>query len=454
MRLSHSSTLFLVLFLFSALFPGEAAKAQGAATPQFLPVSPWVVGDTGLSKTRGLKNIKLPCVMVNKFNNGFIVRFSGGERKILAMAIDFRQDVFRQGARYDARLSVDGALRAGAKGSAFSPSTLVFNMRDVRGFYDAIAGGALLGIDVEGNKMAFSLSNIGKGLEELESCYNSGMDREAVMEGSPVVNIKTGPGAQNMAPVPVQDPAGAYEAPPAAEMLSAELPSFEAPPESLKEIRAASAMPRPGATRMGAGGGRPDAGGKVWRAQAGEDLKAVLSRWAAQAGTQVEWQASRSGNVVADFNQSGSFEEAVAAILAQNAAASGLQGHMQAGAESRALPETATPVSVTPAPRFPPEGMREAPVMDRGAARWNAAQGSSLRDVLAQWSKRSDVQLIWNAQHGYAVKTDVSQDGSLEAALAALLEPYSGDLDHPAVQFNTDPSTGRRVLIVETNRTF
>lgn len=367
------------------------------------------------------------------------------------MAIDFRQDVFRQGTRYEANLSVDGALRASAKGSAFSPSTLVFNMRDVRGFYAAIARGELMGIDIQGNKMAFSLSNIGKGLEELESCYNAGMDRGAVIEGSPVVNIKSGPGVQNMAPASPQNQ-NTYESPVEGTPLG-EIPSFEAPPTSLKEIRGASVKARQSATHMGMAAAANDTGGKVWRAQAGEDLKAVLSRWAAQAGTQVEWQASRSGSVVVDFSQSGSFEEAVAAMLAQNAAAFGLQGHMKAGSESRALPEIATPVSVTSAPRFPPDGVR-APSMDRGAARWNAAQGSSLKTVLAQWSKRGDVQLIWNAQHGYAVKADVSQDGALEAALAALLEPYSGDMDHPAVQFNTDPSTGRRVLIVETNRTF
>ena len=70
------------LFAFFAVFllSMQSAQAQmpGATIPEFLPATPWMIGKTQLAEARGLKNIKLPCVMVAEFNNGFTMRLSGG----------------------------------------------------------------------------------------------------------------------------------------------------------------------------------------------------------------------------------------------------------------------------------------------------------------------------------------------------------------------------------------
>ena len=65
--------------------------------PSFTPVEGWQVTKTSLAQARGLQNVRLPCLMTSEFDNGFIVRLSGGGGNILAMAIDFRQRLFKPG---------------------------------------------------------------------------------------------------------------------------------------------------------------------------------------------------------------------------------------------------------------------------------------------------------------------------------------------------------------------
>ena len=117
MKHPYPSILLVCLAIVGLNFPSVArAQVQPGAIPEFVPSSPWVVGETGLSEVRGIAGLKLPCMMVNQFDNGFIMRLAGGGQNLSAMAVDFRQPIFAKGRRYGAALYTDAGFHATVQG--------------------------------------------------------------------------------------------------------------------------------------------------------------------------------------------------------------------------------------------------------------------------------------------------------------------------------------------------
>ena len=127
---AHASRHALLTLALCTMIPASAM----ADVPVFAPAAGWDVNAGQLSNVRGLKPMKLPCVISTEYDYGFVVRFSGGGSKMLALAIDFRQDVFKQGRQYDAMISIGGGYVKQVKASAFTPSTLIFNLRPLGDF--------------------------------------------------------------------------------------------------------------------------------------------------------------------------------------------------------------------------------------------------------------------------------------------------------------------------------
>ena len=164
--------------------------SHGAVTPNavqdipaFHSAGQWRVETLATSQTRGMQAINLPCLLVNQFDNGFHVRLSGGGGSMLAMAIDFRQNIFRKGRRYNAALTI-GMTSQVLHATAFTSNILLFNVRKVPQFYSSLAQGLPMAIDVEGNKMLFTMDNIQEGLTRLEECF--GPSRSPLVSPVPV----------------------------------------------------------------------------------------------------------------------------------------------------------------------------------------------------------------------------------------------------------------------------
>ena len=68
----------------------------------------------------------------------------------------------------------------------------------------------------------------------------------------------------------------------------------------------------------------PVPAGHVWQARAGDDLRQTLHQWAARAGVDLSWQAGEASKIASDIQVRGSFEEAVQALMAQQATGAGL----------------------------------------------------------------------------------------------------------------------------------
>lgn len=435
---------------------GTAGKADGV--PEFIPAAGWTVGPSGIEAARGLKGTKLPCVMAGEFNNGFVVRFSGGNREMLAMAVDFRQDIFRQGARYAAGLSIDGGMPAELQGSAFTPSILVFNLREAGGVYNALMGGRAMELAIGTNKMRFYLNNVTEGLQKLEACFAGGPGNAAA-SAQTAMNDNGAMAMPDVAPTPTSL-SDIQSAPVDGSPMAAVKDTPSGPEVYIRRDGTREEVPSRAAQAMkaGASAAEPSAGmKKTWSADAGEGLKDVLTRWSQDAGMTLQWDAKDEARVAKDFRMSGTVNDAVAALIAQNAGGAEIKGYTKTAEGMSPVGSKAPYDGVSASPRYSPA----APVgttntVGGGAVRasgggYSAAAGSSLKTVLEQWCARNNVQFIWNGVYNYPLKSGVSGSGSFESAVQEALGQYQSDRQRPVGRLNTDPSTGQRLLIIDTD---
>lgn len=418
MNKSYGLVLLSVVVLMG-ISPAKAQNQMGNI-PQFLPTGGWTVQQSAFSEARGLEGINLPCMMATSYNNGYSLRFSGSNQKILAMAIDFRQDVFVQGRKYPASLSVDGTYNRNLSGTAFSKSVLIFNMRELGGFYSAISDAVKMTLDVEDNPMMFALGGINNALVKLDSCSGGDGQPAAVQEASI-------PAADSQAASPM-----AWE--------EDVLPVSARVSRDIKKAEVAKAP--------------------IWEAKAGDDMKSTLEGWAIRAGVQLDWQADQGGIVTDDVKVQGSFEDAVQTLMARNAAALGLDANLKAAPQRRSTSSEIKQVSTSPQQLVPsrmmaggvskPVTMTAAGASNQG--RWSAPVGASLQQVLQTWSKAAGVELVWEANQGFAVRLPVNAGGSYEQALQSLLNQYADEKLRPNAQLNNDPVTGCRTLFIQSSR--
>ncbi len=413
--------IFCVTAMMVLMFASVArAQMPVSPIPQFMPASGWTVHPAMAGQLRGLENIKLPCMMAAQYDNGYVLRLSGGQGKFLAMALDYRQKAFRQGRKYDAVISLNNGYSRKIEATAFDENVLIFNIRPMGDLYGAMVNAGSMIVDVEGNPMEFLLGGFQQALQGLESCFG----------GAPPVS----------GPMPVGGIPGNVPPPPPVSGNTSAAPSMPSRPQWGDKVTPPPATtPAPAPQRN-----------NLWEAKAGDDLKATLERWGAQAGVQVNWQATQGGKVADDLSIAGSFEDAVQTLMAHNAAAVGLDAMMMGGASTTAV---GMPVPITPSMAPPPMSVSAPPSGGVTApAAWHAPAGTSLRQVLDAWSRKEGVEFVWQANQGFGVKKTVHSNGRFEDAVTSLLQQYSNDTVHPTAQLNTDPATGRRTLFVQSTR--
>lgn len=86
-----------------------------------------------------------------------------------------------------------------------------------------------------------------------------------------------------------------------------------------------------------------------------------------------------------------------------------------------------------------------------GAVReWSARSGSSLRQILSQWSREAGVHLYWSSQYDYPVQANVFLNGTYEKAVATLLDGLRDAQPRPLGRLHPNPPDGPAVLIIET----
>ncbi len=527
-RVLKKLALCLSVSILSFPIASGSSNAQ-MGIPSFEPTSGWAVNQTLLAQNHGLKDVKLPCMMATEYDNGYIVRLAGGGNKLMALAVDFRQQVFQQGRQYEAQIDLDGAYNQAVVATAFSESILLFNIRTTQGLYDKVKGANNMTLYVEDNGFKFSLSGVKSGLNSLESCYSGKMDdieapQMANVNKIPLDNSRSYPQplGQSADTLPTPDGADSIIASTANMNLdggASDLPASQprrqksgmgkaisdgmmidgevvGGPSKMTAITPSTVSGRPELStnrwqnkvsrpldapdyRGAATDVTPNADldmmvsdatdevlatprvsapiktatrevkpNNIWQAAAGDSVRGTLERWANVAGVEIDWQANQAGGVIANsFEYNGQFETAVQTLMAENAAVMGLQAEMQMMSAGGYKPSN---VGTMPKQSAYRAGASAAPSYANKGVKWSANQGDSLERVLTEWARKENVELIWQSNQNFNVMRGVNSNSSFEIALQALLGQYTSEVMRPAAQLNIDPSTGIRMLIVDS----
>jgi len=121
-------------------------------------------------------------------------------------------------------------------------------------------------------------------------------------------------------------------------------------------------------------------------------------------------------------------------------------------------PRVVTTKKIEPIYKFSPENYEQAaslplpivPSPSRISNEWTAFEGANLQDVMRHWSKRSDVEVIWNSYADYEVRGNLDMTGSFEDAVQALLSQYNMDYIRPIGNLHIDSVDGQKTLVVLT----
>jgi len=435
MRINIIAFIVLVLSLTPMVVQ---AQLTSNTVPQFLPTAGWTVKPSITGDTSRFGDLKLPCMMMVEYDNGYIMRLSGGAGKLMAMAVDFRQDAFAQGRKYKAAITLDGVSFGSIDATAFSKNALIINTRPINSFYQSLSNAKQMSMEIEGNKFQFTLGDIAQAFNRLEGCYN---------------------GDKEMTTASLSQPLGAAKEPKSTSDVRDNGITWKNSRETLAKSSPVT-MPKAQPRRQ-----KP---AQIWRAREGDSLKSTLTRWAEQADVEIDWQASMTGNVMSDMALTTGFEEAVQTLIAQSAAANGIQADLrgdttkmrnasynQQGVSKMPTalkPVMREPVSLAPQSRISPMARSNGSMSQPRAAKWRIGQGSDLRSALEAWSKQAGVELFWDANQQFIVRQSIANNGSYESALEALLGQFANDSVRPLAQLNNDPVSGRRILIVQSSR--
>lgn len=291
--------------------------------------------------------------MINQYDNGFTFRFSGGGGRLMALAVDFRQKVFKPGQSYRVDIEVPPYVDVALPGTAYNEATLIVNTQEIDGFYKNISDAKTMKLGVGSSRMEFTLLGVPDGLSRIEGCYSGGGARAAPVAPVPVGHSPTPPEEafppQEQVITPMPDEA-IPQVPPASggqadtgaavdAMLQdaareakrvepAAAPAVQETSEQRGQMLArgwvSSSAPTaknaaPRQIMASTGGGARAAGEpqRRWRAMNGASLHDALAAWAGEAGVELMWMAGQDFSVVKSISMQGSFEAAVLSLLGQ-----------------------------------------------------------------------------------------------------------------------------------------
>lgn len=81
---------------------------------------------------------------------------------------------------------------------------------------------------------------------------------------------------------------------------------------------------------------------------------------------------------------------------------------------------------------------------------WRAEAGRNLRDVLAEWSRQENVELVWSSDYDFPIEASLTAQGSFEEAVRQVLRSFAKAKPQPFGRLHSNPAVNQRVLVIET----
>jgi len=446
-------TGFRLFIILAIIFMAPQARAAGEP---FVPTSGWLVGPATILPVSEA-SFSMPCVMMNSFNNGYVLRLSGGGGKIFAMAADFRQDAFEKGREYDVEIGVDSEFEQRTTAVAHNKGTVLINLQKQDGLYEALRGGKTLSLAVSSGKFEFAMLGVKDGLARMEECYKPNGHTRKITAPSDAPDES----AMNREPredaIPPAYSKAVIPPPPRGEIEEDEPEMAAAVPAPRAPVPAA--VPQPKKTDKSA----DDMAQKMAQldsmiAMAAKKLAALepASGAAAPAAAPVAIPAAPAvktthlpaqpigrplaGTWVSPKKSEGLMQRDITAVPQQPVAVPLPQQPVQP-----VVQPVAHPIAAAAIPQQPTVSHER---------RWRAIGGTNLHEVLDVWARHENARLIWQAETELSVRESVSMQGSFEEAVQVVLQQYADSSRRPVGRIYVDPALNQKVLLVESAGNF
>lgn len=397
-RIRALQFILMTSLVFFRAFPGGGtalAQDGDSGADLFVPTSAWLVGPASVQPIAE-SGFSMPCVMMNQYSNGFILRFSIGDDKVLAMAVDSHREAFKAGERFDVTVGISPSFSSDLSAEAYNGSTFLVNLQQVPGVYEALRDGTVMTLMIGKSPFRFALPGVQDGLERSRQCYGS---------------APSGPQAAPVSP--------AYESA-MQEPLESPAPAVETPAE---DVAAPVAQP----------------GGAV----------AVLDGMLDNAAQKLANLAPAAGTAGRPYGMHNA-----EIIQKKPPAGVALAGTWTSPVAAKTEPQT------QPLPPQQQHDIMVASTTDgteaagaeSGERRWRAIKGTNLHEVLDVWARNASVRLIWKTEREFSVDESISFQGTFEDAARSILEQYGDDYVRPVGRIFIEPALRQKVLLVELNK--
>lgn len=96
-------------------------------------------------------------------------------------------------------------------------------------------------------------------------------------------------------------------------------------------------------------------------------------------------------------------------------------------------------------------GLNNVAVLDPAAEHlWEAVRGTTLRDILTNWSSQAGVELFWSSDYDFPVESSIRIKGTYEEAVQTLLNGLRDAQPRPIGRLHPNLPEGPSVLVIET----
>lgn len=194
---------FSKIAVFSAWLCALSVPALAADSQvQFHPVKPWV--GEALPGPGGTP----VCSSRTEYNNGFVLQFASSARGLEMIAVNFRQNVFKDGQSYPVQIGIENGPARDVTAKARGGGQLNIPLSGDAAFLDALKNAPSLNLRIEDNDFRFFLVGFKDAFSNLTSCAPAAAapSFESGKSGGAAAGLIVPPNTQGTALAPLPPP--------------------------------------------------------------------------------------------------------------------------------------------------------------------------------------------------------------------------------------------------------
>ncbi len=134
----------------------------------FYPKYKWSVKETSPAQSTSPAS----CSVMTELNNGYLVEMSGTVNGLKHLNIDFRQDVFDKGLRYEVQYSVPGASNTIVYSQAVEKNKLQGNLTHNSSFAEQLKTASAMDVRIRNNEFRIYLNGLNTALQDYQDCVS------------------------------------------------------------------------------------------------------------------------------------------------------------------------------------------------------------------------------------------------------------------------------------------